>query len=349
MRSSTHASRVLTLAPSAVLLLFAASLCAPLTAQLITRTAVVTAPLTSQGFNCYNQTSWNNSVPTGPLSPGSTGVTGMNWSLGTSTLAVTASGSSYLCSFFSPAGYASSSGGVTVTLTSPFDTVVAITASGGASSSGGSGSGPLPTGGGVANGSVVVDGVTMFSVSATQGSSPSQTRQVVVGPAGVQIRVQAAASASYSFGGATGANLSMVVGWTQVDGANVVSVPGGCAAPTAIPTFVANGPARIGGLLDADILNAQGPSPLGFVMFGLQQAAIPLNVINMPGCTALQSKWVCLIATPVGPNELHITVPMPNQPFLVGVMLYSQAFTQALGVNQNDLVAGNALHWQLGN
>ena len=102
MRSSTHASRVLTLAPSAVLLLFAASLCAPLAAQLITRTAVVTAPLTSQGFNCYNQTSWNNSVPTGPLSPGSTGVTGMNWSLGTSTLAVTASGSSYLCSFFSP-------------------------------------------------------------------------------------------------------------------------------------------------------------------------------------------------------------------------------------------------------
>lgn len=263
----------------------------------------MTAPLTSQGFNCYNQTSWNNSVPTGPLSSGSTGVTGMSWSLGTSTLAVTASGSSYLCSFFSPPGYANSSGGVTVTLTSPFDTVVAITASGGASSSGGSGSGPLPSGGGVANGSVVVDGVTMFSVSATQGSSPSQTRQVVVGPAGVQIEVQAAASASYGFGGTTGANLSMVIGWTQVDGANVVSVPGGCAAPTAIPTFVANGPARIGGLLDADILHAQGPSPLGFVMFGLEQAAIPLNVINMPGCTALQLKWVCLIATPVGPQR----------------------------------------------
>ena len=116
-----------------------------------------------------------------------------------------------------------------------------------------------------------------------------------------------------------------------------------------IGIFVAKGPARIGGLLDADILNAQGPSPLGFVMFGLQRAVIPLNVINMPGCAALQSKCVCLIATLVGLNELHITVPLPNQPFLVGGMLYSQAFTQALGVNQSDLVAGNALHWQLGN
>ena len=83
-------------------------------------------------------------------------------------------------------------------------------------------------------------------------------------------------------------------------------------------------------------------------MFGLEQALIPLASIGMPGCDALQTEFISLVAQPTGPNELHISVPIPNQPWLVGLQLYSQAFTQALGVNPRQLVSGNGLVWRIG-
>ena len=83
-------------------------------------------------------------------------------------------------------------------------------------------------------------------------------------------------------------------------------------------------------------------------MFGLEQASISLDSIGMPGCYAMQPMFMAFVAQPTGPNELHLSVPLPNQPWLIGVLLYSQAFTQALGANPNNLVVGNGLHWRLG-
>ena len=125
-------------------------------------------------------------------------------------------------------------------------------------------------------------------------------------------------------------------------------MPGGCAPPTANPLFVETGLPLLGGSIEADLLQAQGPSPLGFVMFGLESAAIPLDGIGMPGCTALQTEFISLVAQPTGANELHVSVPIPNQPWLIGVQLYSQGFTQALGVNARELLASNGLVWRIG-
>lgn len=38
-------------------------------------------------------------------------------------------------------------------------------------------------------------------------------------------------------------------------------------------------------------------------MFGLESAAIPLDGIGMPGCTALQTECISLVAQPSAPTS----------------------------------------------
>lgn len=318
----------------------------PLTSQIVGSSAAVTSPLTSSGYNCWSQSSWNHSVPVGPLAAGVTGLTGSSWTLGSGSLAASASGSGGLCSFYLPASYASAGGQVQVTLFSPFDTAVMVSVAGSVSGPS-TGGGPLPVGG-FSNFSAKVDGVTLGSAM-SGGSGPSsvnQSTQVMVGPAGVVLSLQIGSTISGGFGSSGSTSVSVNLSWSELDSAAVISVPGGCASPT--PTFVATGLPIIGTSMEADILQAQGPSPLGFAMFGLEQATIPLDSIGMPGCNAMQPMFMAFVAQPTGPNELHLSVPLPNHAWLIGVMLYSQAFTQAIGVNPNNLVAGDALHWRLG-
>ena len=319
-----------------------------LAAQVVGSSATVTSPLTSNGYNCWTQAGWNQAVPVGPLGPGVTSMPGVTWNLGASSLSASASGSGGLCSFWTPPSSFSASGAVEVTLVSPFDTAVMVSVAGGTSGPPSSG-GPLPIGG-ASSFTAKVGGATLASVG-SGGSGPSSANQstlVTVGPAGVVLSLQINSSISGSFGSSGSTSANVTLSWSQFDAAAVTSVPGGCAAPTPTPTFVAAGLPIIGATIEADILQAQGPSPLGFVMFGLEQAMIPLDTIGMPGCHAMQPLFLAFVAQPTGPNELHLSVALPNQPWLVGVMLYSQAFSQALGVNANDLVASNSLRWRLG-
>ncbi|MEC8253499.1 MAG: hypothetical protein VX044_09810 [Planctomycetota bacterium] len=319
-----------------------------LVAQVVGSSSAVTSPLSSSGYNCWTQTGWNQAVPVGTLSAGATSMPGVTWNLAASSLSGSAAGSGGLCSFWTPPSYFSASGAVEVTLASPFDTAVLVSVAGSVSGPS-TGGGPLPVGG-ASSFSAKVDGVTLASI-VSGGSGPSSANQstlVTVGPAGVVLSLQVNSSISGSFGSSGSTSTNVTLSWSQFDAAAVTSVPGGCAAPTPTPTFVAAGLPIIGATIEADILQAQGPSPLGFVMFGLQQAMIPLDSIGMPGCFASQPMFLAFVAQPTGPSALHVSVALPNQPWLVGVMLYSQAFTQALGVNANDLVAGNSLHWRLG-
>ena len=209
--------------------------------------------------------------------------------------------------------------------------------------------GPLSVGGS-SSFTAKVDGATLGSAS-SGGAGPnsvSQSTIVMVGPAGVVLSLQINSGISGGAGSSGSTAVNVNFSWSQLDVAAVTSVPGGCAPPTPTPSFVATALPIIGASIEADILQAQGPSPLGFVMFGLEQASISLDSIGMPGCSAMQPMFLAFVAQPTGPNELHVSVPLPNQPWLVGVMLYSQAFTQALGINQNNLVAGGGLHWRLG-
>ena len=319
-----------------------------LSAQIVGASANVTSPLTSNGYNCWSQSGWSQTVPAGPLSAGATSMPGVTWTTGASSLSASASGYGGLCNFYTPASYFSANGTVQVTLVSPLETVVQVSVNGSVTGPS-TGSGPLGVGGS-SSFSAKVDGVTLASI-VSGGSGPTsanQTTLVTVGPAGVVLSLAINSSISGSFGSSGTTSVATTMSWSQLDAASVTSVPGGCTAPTPQPSFVATGLPIIGATLDADILQAQGPSPLGFVMFGLQQATIPLDSIGMPGCVAMQPMFLALVAQPTGPNELSISVPLPNQPWLIGAMLYSQAFSQALGVNANDLVAGNALHWRLG-
>jgi hypothetical protein len=321
----------------------------PLTAQIVGSSAAVTSPLTSSGYNCWSQSSWNQSAPVGPLAAGLTGLTGSSWNLGSASLAASASGSGGLCTFSLPGSYASSGGEVEVTLFSVFDTAVMVSVAGTVSGPS-TGGGPLPVGG-FSNFSAKVDGLPLASAM-SGGSGPSSVNQsttVMVGPAGVVLSLKIGSTISGGFGSSGSTSVNVNLGWSQLDSAAVFSVPGGCAAPTSTPSFVATGLPIIGTTIEADILQAQGPSPLGFAMFGLEQASIPLDSIGMPGCFAMQPMFLAFVAQPTGPNELHLSVTLPNDPGFMGVMLYSQAFTQALGVNANNLVAGDGLHWRLGN
>lgn len=323
-------------------------LAASLPAQIVSSSANVTSALTSSGYDCWAQQGWNQSVPVGPLPSGATSMTGATWTYGASSLSASASGYGGLCTFYTPAAYASSNGTVQVTLTAPLETVVLVSVNGSVSGPS-TGGGPLGVGGS-SSFHAKVDGVTLANII-SGGSGPTSANQstwLTVGPAGVVLSLSIHSSISGGFGSSGSTSVNATMNWTPLNAAAVTSVPGGCTAPTPQPQFVATGLPIIGATLNADILQAQGPSPLGFVMFGTQQATIPLDSIGMPGCFAMQPMFLALVAQPTGPNELQISVPLPNQPWLVGVMLYSQAFTQALGVNANDLVAGNALHWRLG-
>lgn len=313
---------------------------APLPAQVVTATGAVTSTLTSSGVDCFSQTYWSEQVPVGPLPPGGASMSHCTWATSPSSLVLTASCTAGVCTFTGQPGYCSFGGAVTMTLTAPFDVAVEITASGGSGAGGASGASGAT--------SLYVGG-QLAAYTSVNGTAPlSGSTVVVVGPSGVDVELVHSSSLNTSQLGYSLLLTYCTVTWAPLDAAAVTSVPGGCAPPTATPLFVETGLPHVGGSIEADLLQAQGPSPLGFVMFGLEQALIPLASIGMPGCDALQTEFFSLVAQPTGPNELHISVPIPNQPWLVGLQLYSQAFTQALGVNPRQLVSGNGLVWRIG-
>jgi len=312
------------------------------TAQALSASVAVVSALHSSGYDCATGP-WNQTIPVGPLAAGVTSVPDVTWNLGASSLSVAASGSAIACVPCWPCpGHSSiySTGTIDVTLSSPYDTDVLIAINGSVSA----------TSNGTARWRVAVDGVDVADLDANYGlSATNQSMVVTVGPAGVDLRfwiLNIVGLGAFQGPGSTSVNGNL--SWSQLDAASVTSVPGGCAPPTSTPTFAAAGLPILGSSIEADILQAQGPAPLGLVMFGLEQAMIPLDSYGMPGCNAMQSLYLTYFAQPTGPSELHLSVPLPNDPGLAGVRLYSQAFTQALGANALGLVAGNALHWHLG-
>ncbi|MCK5943175.1 MAG: hypothetical protein KAI24_14440 [Planctomycetes bacterium] len=126
----------------------------------------------------------------------------------------------------------------------------------------------------------------------------------------------------------------------------------GCGAP---PLGFVPDPAlpQVGGAAVATITNAA--TPLAGVSLGLSRdlasgfpLPLALDGLGMTGCELLQSADVIgLPASPLTPTTLGFTLALPNDPALVGVHLYAQAYAFAPGQNPLGVVVSNGIDWRV--
>ena len=208
---------------------------------------------TTVGTNCQFQT-LANYWPVGALPTGGAFVGSPDYVATASSLTLSASGFTGLGAGWPgsgcgplPTGF-SHAGAVTVLLTAPYDVAVEVSVTGATSH--------VSLGGITGSTEVFVDGSLLGAMGVGSGASVNQTSQVLVGPSGVQLRLAYSASAQ-----AVGVHLFLTdctVTWAPLDAAAVTSVPGGCAPPTANPLFVETGLPRVGGSIEADLVQARG-------------------------------------------------------------------------------------------
>jgi hypothetical protein len=85
---------------------------------------------------------------------------------------------------------------------------------------------------------------------------------------------------------------------------------------------------------------ARGPTPLPF----------PLDSIGMTGCLLQQStELLGLGVTPLGGTSYRFQQNLPNQPALLGLRLFLQAYALAPGQNPLEVIASNGIAWRIGN
>ena len=145
-------------------------------------------------------------------------------------------------------------------------------------------------------------------------------------------------------------NHSWHLDWAREDAAGSLPYGQGCGGGGhPAPTLTATSTPTLGGSMSADVSQVPGPTPLGFISCGFSEEMTPLDTIGMPGCSALQSAELIFSATPIGTDQLTSSIPVPNDPSLVGVTVYSQAFCYAPSANPLGVITSGGLRWQLGN
>ena len=139
--------------------------------------------------------------------------------------------------------------------------------------------------------------------------------------------------------------------WERVNPSIADSFGTGCGSPALALSPVTGARPSIGTTAQAFLTNT--PSPLAFVGLGSSRTtygafSLPLSQApyGKPGCTLLQSKtwW-----QPLGLGNSMFSLPLPNQPTLLGTSLYLQGWTIAPGVNPGNTVTSNGLEWVIGN
>ncbi len=141
----------------------------------------------------------------------------------------------------------------------------------------------------------------------------------------------------------------------KIPSANATSYGSGCGSPALemLPT----GMPVIGGFAAAAIQNAPGPPAIGAVALGFSNTSsmgnslpIDLTSFGMAGCQLWQSgEVVGLLVTPNLGSMLQFSTAIPNDPLLVGLHFYTQAFCVASGQNALGVIVSNGVDWRIGN
>jgi hypothetical protein len=205
--------------------------------------------------------------------------------------------------------------------------------------------GSRPTGTALEVGAFVVAEWTDGRILVAQGANP---RRIDLGFYPPQ------ASCSQS-GWATGGDLLMANALVAVaDGARFSPYGLGCPGALGVPQFAAQPGSRpvVGQTLLTDLSNL--PLGIGLVGVGLSDTTsgglplpLDLTAIGMTGCSLLADPLVTQVATGAG-TTANWAFAIPNQPSLIGFLVYAQGFSLDLGANPFGFTATNGGRMKLG-
>lgn len=238
---------------------------------------------------------------------------------------------------------------------------------GGTTSNAGAGLGNVPV-----PGHPVMNGVTAFT-GGTLGSRPTSTAleqgafvvaewtdgKILVAQGANPRRIDLGfyppqASCSQS-GWATGGDLLMANALIAVaDGATFGPYGTGCPGALGVPQFAAQPGSRpqVGTVLQTDLTNL--PLGVGLVGAGLSNTVsgglplpLDLTAIGMPGCNLLADPLVTQVAVGAGTTAIW-QFAIPNQPSLIGFVVYGQGFSLDPNANAFGFTASNGARMKIG-
>jgi len=122
----------------------------------------------------------------------------------------------------------------------------------------------------------------------------------------------------------------------------------GCAGTHGMPLLAATSLPRIGQFLHLSMTSLPINAP-GLLLFGASRTAwgllplpLRLDAIGMTGCQLLVSGDVLLgLPSSGATGSVLLSVPLPNDPGLVGGVFFNQAFLLDLGANAGGVIATN--------
>jgi len=318
---------------------------APVTSQDPTVTGTIIVELTSSGASgsmTWPQPTWSASIPVGPL-PQPAVLPGMTWSLLPNSLALSVSGVATIPGFTGFPGHFSMAGTVRLDLVAPFETMYEINVTGTDTSVGGYGTTLVDVG----------SAQTRLGGFFSPVSSVNDTYYLRVGPSGSSITISNSTGGSASSGGFASVSQSLQVSWTRHDAASAASYGAGCT--TAAPTMSAASVPQLGSNMVATITSVPGPNPFGLVALGFSDTtsnigSLPMDLssFGMTSCFLLQSAEITGVAAAASPSSLDFSLALPNDPLLIAVNVFTQAFCYAPGANPLDAVISNGVRWQIG-
>ena len=201
--------------------------------------------------------------------------------------------------------------------------------------------------------------VTWLDCADRNGSVPAAGATSV----NVQCVLRANGDVEYRFGTITPNATSIggvLVGWspgTAVAGGAID--PGNVDLSTAIP-FATTGPDRRSLALDSNLpklgttftlttSNVPAVAPLAFLFFGdAQLPGIDLGFAGAAGCSAWTNANLASATSPVTGTTSTASIPIANNPLLIGTTLTTQAVAFSLD-NTLNLITSNGLSWTVGN
>jgi len=129
----------------------------------------------------------------------------------------------------------------------------------------------------------------------------------------------------------------------------------GCGNPALALTPIANARPTIGNTAQLALGNM--PTTVALILagwsrtsFGPHSLPFGLAGYGMPGCDLLQSAEHAMLPTAsTGPGAATFSLPVPNNPGLIGLRLYLQGWAFAPNANAGDAIISNGVEWAIGN
>ena len=111
-----------------------------------------------------------------------------------------------------------------------------------------------------------------------------------------------------------------------IDAAGSTTFGNGCASSAGVVSLSYGGSSRIGQVLNLDMTGGRPLFP-AFAVTGTTMGApfpIDLTVLGAPQCSLYTNQFVVLATATSGTGTATIPMPIPNNPTLVGLMLFNQ-------------------------